>query len=693
MYDKKEKRLTYIVLKVIPNFTRPSIASILAIKEKILPGEEFSGTAIQEISGGLEFRFATIDKQSEKKLLIFSKNGLYSYEVCVFNKVVQDVYLSFPINAIERTLGDIINIIHYVFFVQICHGQSTIGFEDIIHIRGTQLVNKEIDHTPFALMEKNGQVYRQVDCTLVIKENITCENCSKLKKTLQQIQRRISFGVNSTKIIHASKEILTEKIILQQKIIKEQNEKIKNYIKKKIENEEEEVSNEIANVVYTVIKDVTNTKIDLSTLHPIFQELIHIQSEKLNGTRYHPIKSGHDAIKEIIRLPAISTIKRFFSHDSFKIQKGLLWDQRKNCYIGYLDFENELHEYQQFALQCKHEIEGNNSSNSLSTCTTNKQKFNLATQVHQFIWHSITHNFAFPISYYRINNITPHILNTLIFNLAAKLECVGIHTCASICDEADENKVHIKSFDWYASKWISGDIVEVNFNKDKRSFHIVKILSSNLERTKFTVIQLDCNNSKNITIDRSFIRAQMLLKLKWNIDELCEFKRKIINLDPSTQTLIVEIFVEEWKVLIEHADKFLKPVYDIQKLSTSHKTINPITGEDWYFISDPTHVFKKLRNNLSKSYTGEKNSREIIFNKKEISWKYIKAKATKLTKRHIWLTSWSKMRVDLAEDTLSKEVKDALASIKELKEISEGTRYRQIMHSKIWFRSLTDTRC
>jgi hypothetical protein len=43
------------------------------------------------------------------------------------------------------------------------------------------------------------------------------------------------------------------------------------------------------------------------------------------------------------------------------------------------------------------------------------------------------------------------------------------------------------------------------------------------------------------------------------------------------------------------------------------------------------------------------------------------AKATKLTKRHIWLTS-------------SKEVENALASIKELKDISEGTRVRIFKH-------------
>ena len=70
---------------------------------------------------------------------------------------------------------------------------------------------------------------------------------------------------------------------------------------------------------------------------------------------------------------------------------------------------------------------------------------------------------------------------------------------------------------------------------------------------------------------------------------------------------------------------------------------------------------------------------------KEVSWCHIQgvyeytcknltAKITRLTKRHIWLTSWSKMRVDLAEHTLSKEVKNALEKIDELKELSVGTR-------------------
>jgi hypothetical protein len=188
-------------------------------------------------------------------------------------------------------------------------------------------------------------------------------------------------------------------------------------------------------------------------------------------------------------------------------------------------------------------------------------------------------------------------------------------------------------------------------------------------------------------------------KLEWNVNEICEFRNpddnkwylgKITEFDPIETTLSVEIIEgiyakRGWKVFSYHISKFLRPIYNSQELLVNYKTINPITGEEWFFISDPTHVFKKLRNNLSKSHTGEKNAREITFNKKEISWRHIKgvyeytnkhatAKATKLTKRHIWLTSWSKMRVDLAEHTLSKEVENALASIKELKNISEGTR-------------------
>ncbi len=284
-----------------------------------------------------------------------------------------------------------------------------------------------------------------------------------------------------------------------------------------------------------------------------------------------------------------------------------------------------MQDCQAFSIQFQQEIESMSIENN-----SDEQKYGLATQVHQFVWHSITHNFAFPISYYGINNITAHSLNTLIFSLAAKLECIGVHTCGSVCDGAGENRAHIKSFDWYASKWSIGDLVEVNFNKDKRSFYAAKIIDSNPERTKFTVCQLDCDNPKKIEIERIFIRPPMPLKLEWNINELCEFKNprnnqwylgKITEFDPVESTLSVEIenTKEGWKVFSYHISKFLRPIYDSQELVANHKTINPVTGEDWFFISDPTHIFKKLRNNLSKSHIGEKNIREIIFNKKEIS--------------------------------------------------------------------------
>ncbi|RHZ60077.1 hypothetical protein Glove_359g27 [Diversispora epigaea] len=666
-------------------------------EEQNLLKNKFAGTTIQEINEGLEFKFPMNKYQPEKKLIIFFKSGLYSYEMYVLNKVVQNIYLPFPTKAMKRTFDDIVNIVRYIFYVEICQGQSTIGFEDVVQICGTQLVSNEKEHTPFAFLEKNRKIYRRQNKLIV-----------NLKERLNQ----------------------------------------------KIKNEEEEVSNEIANIVHIVSEKVNNKNIEISNLHPIFQELICIQTGKLKETKYHPIRSGstaYNTIKTIMRLPSISTLKNyigkyeqstgwqdkiaqqlltnltinniwgygrvgFFSHDSFKIQKGLLWNQRKNCYVGYLDFEDETNEYQEFALQCQHEIESFTSSSD--NVIPNKQKHNLATQVHQFIWHSITHNFSFPISYYGINNITTHNLNTLIFELAAKLECIEIHTIGSVCDGAGENRAHIKSFDWYASKWTCGDSVEVNFNKDNKSFYAAKIIESNFEKTKFIVSSF--NDFEKIEVDRAYIRPPMPLKLEWKINEICEYKSPKDNqwyfakiIDYNLLDIIIEIpeTMEKWKVFNQCINDFLRPVYNTHELLTTYKTINPITGEDWFFISDPTHVFKKLRNNLSKSCTGEKNCREITIGNKEINWKHIKgvyehtnqhatAKATKLTKRYIWLTSWSKMRVDLAEQTLSKEVEDALESIDELKFIFEGTqefikysrKYRQIMHSKISFCSLNDPR-
>ncbi|UZO01507.1 uncharacterized protein OCT59_012605 [Rhizophagus irregularis] len=382
----KGRRSATATIFLEANPTSPSIASILStsnslywktsllinttdilssIQEKVKPGGEFSGTAIRKISEGLELHFFKEEK-SEKKLLILTKSGLYRYEVYIFDQIVKEKYLPFPTKEMKRTLDEIINFIRYVFSVSICYGQST-------------AVSNNKDHTPFALMERIGQpdeVYRRIDCILVITEKNICKNCAKLRKTLQRIQQRILSGTNSIKVTHASKETLIKKVSQQRKIIKEQNNIIidlKDHLKEKIEREEEEASGEIANIVHTVTKGIINKDIDISAFHPIFQELIRIQTEKPNGTRYHPMflrwaisvysRSGHaayNAMKTIMRLPSISTLKSyineseqksgwqdkianqiltnltinkiwgygrvgFFSHDSFKIQKGLLW--------------------------------------------------------------------------------------------------------------------------------------------------------------------------------------------------------------------------------------------------------------------------------------------------------------------------------------------------------------------------------
>lgn len=113
-----------------------------------------------------------------------------------------------------------------------------------------------------------------------------------MHKIIQQIHRRFLSGVNSVKTIHASKEILIKKINHQCKIIQEQNLTITNIrtcLQKKIEEEGGEISDEMEKIAYTATENVTSKNIDISNFHPIFQELICIQSEKPNGVRYHPM--------------------------------------------------------------------------------------------------------------------------------------------------------------------------------------------------------------------------------------------------------------------------------------------------------------------------------------------------------------------------------------------------------------------
>ena len=80
-------------------------------------------------------------------------------------------------------------------------------------------------------MEKQGQpneAYRCIDCMLVAENNNICKNCKKLQKTMQQIRQKYLAGINSVKAVHASKDILIEKVNKQRKIIKSKNKTILN---------------------------------------------------------------------------------------------------------------------------------------------------------------------------------------------------------------------------------------------------------------------------------------------------------------------------------------------------------------------------------------------------------------------------------------------------------------------------------
>ncbi|CAJ0751439.1 9385_t:CDS:2 [Entrophospora sp. SA101] len=611
-----------------PVTSSPNLASILRPSVQ-LPYWKNNSTA------SLRLIFFGSEGNVEKDMTIVWNGNLISYEVNVLGKVVKDIDLIRPGVAAERTFTDVEEAIEYVFDAKICNGKSTKGFEEVTRNRGLQLVNNKLGpdgtHEPFAFLENKGkpnEIYRRVDCHLLVDLKGACENCKKLKNTLIKIRSRYLTGTKSVKTNHASQEILS-------------------------------------NAAYDSLKGIMRLP-SVSTLKSYINE--YEQKSGWQDETAHRILCSL-ALENVWGHGRIG----FFSHDSFKIQKGLLWSQRSNSYVGYLDFEDEAQDLKSFAINCEKELNAMGSNTISPDHISEKYEHGLATQVHQIVWHSITHNFSFPLSYYGVNTLSTHDLNTLLFGLAAKLECIGIHTCGSVCDGASENRNHIKSFDWFASTWSVGDIVEVVI--EKGNSYSAKILNANIDHTKFIVQKLDQEFTEGITIDWKFLRPVIGSQLSINEDQ---------------------------KIVSEH------------DIWSWHKTLNPITGDPWFFISDPTHVFKKLRNNLSKSHTGqgsEKNVREIMFDGKEVSWKHIKgvydytschatAKATRLTKCHIWLTSWSKMRVDLAEQTLSKDVENALEAIEELKDISEGTRkfirnsryYRHIFHSKISFINMEDPR-
>lgn len=99
-----------------------------------------------------------------------------------------------------------------------------------------------------------------------------------------------------------------------------------------------------------------------------------------------------------------------------------------------------------------------------------------------------------------------------------------------------------------------------------------------------------------------------------------------------------------------------------------------ISTDLFFFIIDPPHLLKSLRNCLANSWAHSK-SRKLWKNNEELKWTAIeklqeedagnKFKTHKLTKAHVKLTAFSRMRVALACQALSMSVAEALERLRQ----------------------------
>ena len=109
--------------------------------------------------------------------------------------------------------------------------------------------------------------------------------------------------------------------------------------------------------------------------------------------------------------------------------------------------------------------------------------------------------------------------------------------------------------------------------------------------------------------------------------------------------------------------------------ASKSKCYNPFSRKPLFFISDPPHLLKKLRNNIYSSGFKSQNprfTRLLQKNGKYILWDHIyfvyqrdrkrRLYATDLRRSHVNLDNLSKMRVKLAVDTLSRKVQQDMAT-------------------------------
>jgi hypothetical protein len=88
-----------------------------------------------------------------------------------------------------------------------------------MYLRRNELENS--CHQPLATLENKDspeECYRHINCELLITFDFMCNNCKKLKETLNKIRLRHQNGVLGKSVAHSSKQLLTEIILKERNV-------------------------------------------------------------------------------------------------------------------------------------------------------------------------------------------------------------------------------------------------------------------------------------------------------------------------------------------------------------------------------------------------------------------------------------------------------------------------------------------
>ena len=112
---------------------------------------------------------------------------------------------------------------------------------------------------------------------------------------------------------------------------------------------------------------------------------------------------------------------------------------------------------------------------------------------------------------------------------------------------------------------------------------------------------------------------------------------------------------------------FIKMLFNSSPTEEQMSVYSPFSGLPIIFLADPSHLFKKMRNNILKSGCEKWHTRLLMFEGQEIKWKLWRACYEwdkghglsihrKLTNEHLHPNSADKMRNHLAEEVLDGDM-------------------------------------